>query len=136
MSQPPYHEIDHTADWALEVRGANLGELLANAAEGMIELMQAERSPSKGRRRRLRLHAADAESLLVAWLEELVVRMEMAPVTFGAFQVRANEGASLEAEYTEWTRAGLKKMIKAVTFHDLRVESGRNGWQTTVVFDV
>lgn len=136
VGDPPYTEIDHTADWALEVRGADLGDLMAHAAEGMLELMQVERGPGKGRRRRLRLQSADPESLLVAWLEELVVRMEMAPVTFGDFHVRGHGNTGLEAEFTEWPRSGLKKMIKAVTFHDLRIEPAREGWHTTVVFDV
>lgn len=109
---------------------------MAHAADGMIGLMQVEREPGLGRRRSLRLKAPDAESLLVAWLEELVVTMEMAPVTFGEFDVRTSGNTSLEAEFTEWPRAGLKKMIKAVTFHDLKVAAGPDGWRTTVVFDV
>lgn len=136
VGEPPYTEIDHTADWALQVRGANVGELMAHAAEGMLGLMQVERGPGEGRPRKVRLQAADPESLLVAWLEELVVRMEMAAVTFGDFHVRAVEATRLEAEFTEWPRVGLKKMIKAVTFHELRIEPGQDGWQTTVVFDV
>ena len=38
-SQANYVEVDHTADWAIRVRGATLPELFVNAATGMYELM-------------------------------------------------------------------------------------------------
>lgn len=136
MDKRPYTEIEHTADWALEVRGESLADLLIHAAEGMLELMGAEIAPGPSRTVRLRLQAPDAESLLVAWLEEILVRMELAPVTFSDFQVRVDNRFALEADLLEGSRRALQKMIKAVTFHDLRVEPGPSEWKTVVVFDV
>ncbi|MEX0788709.1 MAG: archease [Anaerolineales bacterium] len=136
MDELPYTEIEHTADWALEVRGGSLADLLVHAAEGMLDLMGAETAPGPSRTLHLHVQAADAEALLVAWLEEILVRMELAPVTFSDFQVRVADSTELEAELREGVRGDLEKMIKAVTFHDLRVEHGPSGWKTVVVFDV
>jgi SHS2 domain-containing protein len=136
VDERPYTEIEHTADWALEVRGESLADLLVHAAEGMLELMGAESAPGPSRTLHLQLQAADAESLLVAWLEEILVRMDLGPVTFSGFHVRVDDSFVLEAELRQGPRRDLKKMIKAVTFHDLRVESGPSEWKTVVVFDV
>lgn len=136
MDERPYTEIEHTADWALEVRGGSLAELLVHAAEGMLDLMGAETAFGPSQTVRLRLQAEDAESLLVAWLEEILVRMELTPVTFSDFHVRVDDTFALEAEVREGSRRDLKKMIKAVTFHNLRVDHGPSEWKTVVVFDV
>jgi len=136
VDEHPYTEIEHTADWALEVRGESLADLFIHAAEGMLELMGADTGPGPSRTVQFRLQAADAESLLVAWLEEILVRMELAPVTFSDFQVRVDDSFALEADLLESSRRALQKMIKAVTFHDLRVELGPSEWKTVVVFDV
>ena len=36
--------VEHTADWALRVRGRDLAELFANAAEGMAYLLAGDLS--------------------------------------------------------------------------------------------
>jgi SHS2 domain-containing protein len=136
VDELPYTEIEHTADWALEVHGGSLADLLVHAAEGMLELMGVEIAPGPSRTVQFRLQAEDAESLLVAWLEEILVRMELTPVTFSAFHVRVEDSFALEADLLECPRRDLKKMIKAVTFHNLRVDHGPSEWKTVVVFDV
>jgi SHS2 domain-containing protein len=39
-----FEEIEHTADWALRIRGRDLRELLINAARGMSRLLLADAS--------------------------------------------------------------------------------------------
>jgi SHS2 domain-containing protein len=46
------------------------------------------------------------------------------------------EGCRLRAIVRETPLAALKKEIKAVTFHDLKIESTDEGFITTIVFDV
>lgn len=136
MDERPFTEIEHTADWALEVRGDTLADLCAHAAEGMLQLMGAEAAPGAARAVRIRLKSPDAESMLVAWLEELLFRMERSPVTFSNFHPRVDDAFRLDARLRQHPRQDLKKSIKAVTFHNLKVERGDGGWKTVIVFDV
>ncbi len=131
-----YEEADHTADWALTARGRTLDDLLVNAARGMLDLMGVQPGTGPARSRRIRLEAPDAEGLLVAWLEELLYGIEMRGVTCTGFRVRCRDRRRLEAQVEEVPVAAVQRLIKAVTFHGLRVEETPHGLQARIVFDV
>ena len=75
--QPSYEEIEHTADWALRVRGQTLTELFRNAGLGMLSLLGIEHGPGNAESRFIELKADDNETLLVIWLEELLYPLEV-----------------------------------------------------------
>jgi SHS2 domain-containing protein len=132
-----YEEVPHTADWSLRVRGATLAELFAHAAEGMYALMDAQ--PERGgpeATREVQLEAYDLESLLVAWLNELLYLTESENLRFVRFRIGSIENSSLAATAIGVTAPDLNQHIKAVTFHDLRVVETGEGLETTIVFDV
>ncbi len=60
-----YKEIEHTADWELEVWAPDLLGLLEQAARGMYALSGTCLAPGTRLRRSLSLPANDPESLLV-----------------------------------------------------------------------
>ena len=67
-----YDFFDHTADIGIRAKGGTLAELFMHLAEGLTALI-AEASDIEPREARpIQLTAADAESLLLAWLQELV----------------------------------------------------------------
>ena len=139
MIEAGYREIEHTADWALEVWAPTLEALLRQAAEGMGALAGAHPQPGARLTRKVTLLAPDAESLLVDFLEELLYLMTEEGLVFDGFDLRVEtlpEGFSLEAALTGAPLMALKKEIKAVTWHNLAVRRGKRGWETTVVFDV
>lgn len=128
--------MDHTADWALRVRGETLGKLLENAALGMLHLAGAEPRPQAPSPDTITLSAPDPESLLVGWLEELLYRMETRQVTFPRVRARVEGDTHLTAEVEEAPLAALGRSIKAVTFHDLKIARTPEGYAATLVFDV
>jgi len=131
-----YEVVDHTADWALRVWGAGLGELMQNAALGMSSLLVDDMtSVAQDQVRNLSLEADDAEMLLVEWLSELAYWAESESLVFTNFEVTANS-TYLEAEIRGGRVTELLKHIKAVTYHDLQVIETQNGLEATIVFDV
>ena len=137
MSVKPYEEVPHTADWALRVRGATLADLFAHAAEGMYALMGGEPEPGAGaQERNVDLTADDAESLLIAWLNELLFFTEADGVVFDDFRIRLSGETRLEARATGRPTANLKKQIKAATYHNLHIAKTASGREATIVFDV
>lgn len=131
-----FEEAEHAADWALVVRGQTLDELFENAARGMLELMEVQPGNGPKRRRTIRLQAPDSESLLVAWLEELLYGVEVRRVAYSEFEVRCRDGTSLVARVKEGPASTVQRLIKAVTFHGLRVERMPDGLRARIVFDV
>ena len=138
VKDPGFEEVDHTADWAIRLRGKDLDELLANAARGLLRLTGAQPRPGArpGRWRTLKLTAGDREALLVSWLEELVFGMETRGVTYTDLEVRSLGGTRLTARLREAKAAIAGRRIKAVTYHDLKIEATPEGLTATVVFDV
>jgi SHS2 domain-containing protein len=136
VNRSGFEEVEHTADWALKVSGKTVGELFDNAARGMLHLAGAEPVPGRGTVAAIDLHAPDAESLLIAWLEELLYRMETRRVTFTRLRATVTDNRDLAAEVDEAPLAALGRSIKAVTYHDLAITRTPEGFAATLVFDV
>jgi SHS2 domain-containing protein len=132
-----FEEVEHTADWALRVRGRDLAELLANAARGMSSLLVPDlANVPTDVERHFELDAFDSEALLVTWLSELAYWAEAELVVFCDFEMSHVTPDHLEAVARGGRVSNLQKHIKAVTYHDLEILETERGLETTVVFDV
>jgi SHS2 domain-containing protein len=132
-----FEEVDHTADRALRIYGRNLAELFGNAAAGMNSLMRTGGSGGAGSvAKRIELEAADAESLLVAWLSELAFWAETESLIFDQVDFIELSPVRLKAVVRGAPVQALDKHVKAVTFHHLAIGRHPEGLVVTVVFDV
>jgi SHS2 domain-containing protein len=129
--------VDHTADWALRLRGRDLKELFARAAEGMAYLLAGDTSAvSRDLARDLTLEAYDAEELLVIFLGELAYWAERDGLVFPWVDLREVTPNRLVGTVSGGRPPEIQKHIKAVTYHDLEVRQTEAGLEVTVVFDV
>jgi SHS2 domain-containing protein len=131
----PFEELAHTADWALRVRATNLAELFAESARGMNALTGARPATGLRTHRTVTLSAPDAESLLVAFLSELVYAAEQEHLMFDKFKIQI-EGQTLQAEMDGAPLESINKTIKAVTYHNLQIQKIEGGVEVEIVFDV
>ncbi len=130
-----FEEIQHTADVALRVWSRELPELFVEAARGLNALAGAVPVSGRGVRRTFQAEAPDAESLLVAFLSELIYYAEQENLGFEAFDVHiADNRISVVMEGAPL--AALRKAIKAVTFHNLAIRRNEHGYEVEIVFDV
>jgi len=134
----PMHfvEVEHTADWAISVRGTTLPELFVNAATGMYSLVADLTLVSQSVTYETAARGIDAEALLVNWLNELLYITERDGVVFNAFRIDGFEPTHLRAAAEAGRGVELKKQIKAVTFHNLQIVLTDDGYEATLVFDV
>lgn len=130
-----YREIEHTADWELEVWASSMEELFIQAAFGMMKLSGLKLEPDPKIEQSLELEAADHESLLVAFLSELLYLGEQEHLGFDQFRVKINQ-QRLTAQLSGAPIQSIDKEIKAVTFHRLAILTDENGLRTRLVFDV
>ena len=85
--------------------------------------------------RSLQLAAIDLESLLVAFLSELVFYGEAYRLAFPAIDIQI-AGSELDARLAGGKIFAQAKEIKAVTYHNLVISQVDHQYQVTIVFDV
>jgi SHS2 domain-containing protein len=138
MMARPFVEIEHTADLALRVWGADLPALFTHAAQGMFHLMRCPPSTDETRSvaYEIALCADDLETLLVDWLGELLYLAQRDAACLERYEFAALEGASLQATASGRAPRHPARAIKAVTYADLAIRRVSDGYETIVTFDV
>jgi SHS2 domain-containing protein len=131
-----FREHAHTADWELEVWAPDLPTLLEQAAHGMYTISGTKLSSQPKKERWLTLQANDAEGLLVRFLSELLWLEQAEGLGFDQFSIHVDDKLNMQAEMHGAPIICLDKEIKAVTYHNLRVESKPQGMHVNIVFDV
>ncbi len=130
-----FREIEHTADWALQVWAPNLPELLRQAARGMYALSKTSLAAAPQLGREFEFPFNDRDSLIVDFLSELLFLGEQENLAFDEFQI---ELTAATCKFRVWGGpiAAQTKEIKAVTFHDLFVQENEQGLAVKIVLDV
>jgi SHS2 domain-containing protein len=135
MQSRGFEEIPHMADWSIRVWAEDIPALLAEAARGMNALAGAQLTAGPREMRTFAYEAPDEESMLVAFLSELVYAQEHENMGFDKFRIRL-EDSSLKVDMEGAPLASLTKAIKAVTFHNLKIIRTVRGSEVEIVFDV
>jgi SHS2 domain-containing protein len=131
-----FEEVEHTADIAIRVWGRDLAELFVNAACGMACQLADVGDVKPTIERLVALEAYDVETLLVAWLGELLYLGERDESVFAEFDVREIAPTRLRAVVRGGAVKEYRRHIKAVTFGGLEIRPTSRGYETTIVFDV
>lgn len=132
--------FEHTADIGVRVTGATLPELFVNAARAMYSALGELQGTDERRQRTVELRAETLEDLLHDWLSELLYEVEANHAVFDDMKLQVAPGkltAALNGGAIDFSRSYDSEEIKAVTYHQLRVEQLPDGsWRATVIFDV
>ena len=137
QDQIDIREVEHTADWALRLRGRDLSALFSGAAVGMARLLVEDPTAVPlDVERCITVEAPDVESLLVGWLEELAFLAEMEMLVYVQIDVSFITAERMVATVRGGRVSQLQRHVKAVTYHNLQVVETETGLEATVVFDV
>ncbi len=135
-SELPFRELEHTADRAFVVRGGDLAELFVHSAQALFSAGGAHGEVSLPVSRTVEVCGADLETLLVNWLNELLYLQETYGESYTRFEIQAFSDRRLRAAIYAAPGARARRVIKAVTFHGLRIERSADGWEAVFVVDV
>ena len=130
-----FEEIPHTADWSIRVWAEDLAGLLAESARGMNWLAGADLADEPRIVKSFEAKEPDDESLLVAFLSELIYYAEQENLGFDDFDIHLNDGR-LKVELGGAPLKSMDKAIKAVTWHNLNITKTARGLEVEIVFDV
>ena len=138
--QAPYEVFEHTADVGLHAYGSTLAELFVHAAQGMESLMVAPEQINIQVSREIAVEGHDEVSLLIAWLNELIVLFDIEYLLFSQFEINAITQTQLRGracgEPYDARRHDLSSAIKAVTWHEASVELTGEGYKARIIFDI
>lgn len=136
----PYTLIDHTADLGIRVRAPGLRELFEEAAAAMFDLITEGNGVAAAAVQEMQVGGRDRPDLMVNWLRELLYLWNGNQLLVACTRIDAIRGHDLSARV--WTevfdpeRHELHHEIKAVTYHNIAVRQGGEGWEAVVIFDV
>lgn len=137
-----FEEISHTADWSAHIWAADLPSLFIESARAMNALAGIVLAADPRVKRSFEAEERDAESLLIAFLSELIYYQEQEKLGFDTFELEVKgkkwevEIKKLKLEMEGAQIVCVDKAIKAATYHNLKIEETGRGFETTIVFDV
>lgn len=133
--------LEHTADAEFVAYGRTPDEAFVNAARAMFGLVVDPSNVHPTEVREISLTAGSLEDLLFDWLSELLYISEVDQLVFSKFEVSITKNGEywLNAKaFGELVspRHEISLHIKAVTYHDLRVEKRNNVYEAQVLLDI
>lgn len=132
--------LEHPADIGFRAYGDTLPELFANAALAMLSIAGDLEAVRPEHSYPLAVRSADRESLLVDWLSDVLYRFDGERIAFREFRVTRFEDTVIEAEGRgeprDPGRHRARVIVKAVTWHQLKIERRGGGWAADVYLDI
>jgi len=142
----PYKYLENIAmaDIAFEASGRTLDELLESCALAITNTMVKDLKKIENiQKKEIKVEAENPEFLLHKFLEEIVFLKDAEKLLFGKFNVRTEKkGKKMIATIQAWgEKLNMKKHellddIKAVTWHDFKVQKTGKEWKALVILDV
>jgi SHS2 domain-containing protein len=132
--------LDHPADTGFRAHGASLPELFANCAHALVFLILDPSNIQATDQFLLSAEGSDYESLMVNWLNEVLYYTDSRRIAFGAFDISKLDETRIEClaagepRDPDWHPP--KVVVKAVTYHQLKIFPTADGWTAEVYVDV
>lgn len=135
-----FEVLDISGDVGIRAFGRSLEELFINSASGMYNLITNTEKVERKRNIDIQLQSHSLDGLLVSWLNELIFQFD----TYGFIgrDVKIKElseyklKASLSGEDFDETRHEKRLLVKAATYHQLRIEKVGGEWKAEIIFDI
>jgi len=135
-----YQLIEHTGDIGIQVFGVSEEELFENAGFALFDIMTDMQQVQSIVNYEIEVTGNDREELLVNWLSELNFIFQTQYVLFRDFKVLNMNEKHLKAivigEIRDPAKHPVRMEIKAVTYHQLKIEQTSEGWCGWVIFDI
>jgi protein archease len=132
--------LGHTADIGFEAFGQTRQEVFANAGRALQNLMVDLHLIVPREKIEIEVQGADAESLLVNWLSDILYRIDAEGRLFHDFEIRSITDRSLVAvshgEPFDRARHQVNLQVKAITYHQLALAETPDGWRAQVYVDI
>jgi len=134
-----FEVINHTADIGIVAYGSDLSTLFHNAAAGMLSLMLKSVGRVHEVTRTVNLEAEDNETLLIAWLNELLYIIYTEKLVLHGFDIVVDRGrvtAQCAGQRLKQGGPAITREIKAATYHNLKIDYKEGMYSARIIFDI
>ena len=140
--------IDHTADLEIHVFGATVEELFCNALYGMFQSIKPDIAGCEikndriickelPRHHEIKIESPDRDALLIDFLSQALYLSDVHNEAYFEATIHALSDTMIHATIHGVPITGFANVeIKAVTYHDVRIQKKDGLWQTNIVFDI
>jgi len=132
--------IDHTADIGIRLSRDRLETVFVDAALAMFDIIAPDSTFLEKETREVQVEAEDIEQLLVNWLSELNVLLQLQQFVPARLSILEMDKHILKArlfgERIDPRAHQIEIEIKAVTYHNLKVKQESGRWSVQVLFDI
>ena len=132
--------FEHTADIGLRIRAPDRQSLFADAAHSLFSLLVANLETVRCvQLENFAIAGREDDYLLFDWLNELLYTFETKRLLFAQFDVQVDDSgitAVCCGEPIDPTRHELDHEVKAITYHELKVENTGHEWLAEVIVDI
>jgi 2'-5' RNA ligase len=128
--------FDHIADVGVRARGSNPEELFESALSGMVSLLFS--SPlSFTIEQKIELRATDLNALLIDFLSQILTACHIQKAVFCGVKFHKFSDTELVATIFGAPVDHFDRDVKAVTYHEARVEKTETGtYEARIIFDI
>jgi SHS2 domain-containing protein len=135
-----FNIIDISGDVGLTAFGGSLQEAFINAAIGMYSLMTGLDAVALTKTIYVSVENQSPDGLLVSWLNELIFHFDAYGFIGKKIDIKEFSekriSARIAGEEFDPERHEGKLLIKAATYHQLKIEKKEERWEISVIFDI
>src|SRR5690349_18274267 len=132
--------LEHPADIGFRAFGSSLAYLYANAAVAMLSIAGDPSAAEPRAEYPISVESGDREGLLVDWLNEVLYWYDGKLIAFRGFRVSMITEIRIDAvgrgEPRDPERHRAHLIVKAVTYHQLRIMERDGQWIAEVYVDI
>jgi len=131
--------LDISGDAGLRAYGQTLQELFVNAAMGMYSLITDPEAIREERDITVDIESLSLDGLLVAWLNELIFHFDAYGFIGSRIvitEITHTLKAIVSGEDFDPERHERRLLIKAATYHMLKIGKEDDQWSVNIIFDI
>lgn len=135
-----YTTFEHTADVGIEATGADLPEVFAESARGLMALLVEDPGTVEvDETHTVELTAEEDDVLLFDWLSELLYLFSVGGLVTRRCEIQVTSGrlvARVEGGRFDPDHHRGRFEVKAITYHELALEPTDSGWRGRFIVDI
>jgi SHS2 domain-containing protein len=129
-----YKYLEHSTDAFVQAHGSGLEELFENCAKGLVNIMFDIDKVEDRESVTITAEGEDLENLLYDWLEKVLLKILIEQIVPSRFSIEISEKysnvagktylitAQVGGEKVSYDKHNYKIEIKAITYHDLKIQ--------------
>lgn len=135
-----FEALDISGDAGIRAYGTTLEEAFCSAAMGLYDLITNPEDIAEGKSIAVELESHSLEGLVVAWLNELIFQFD----AYGFLGRKVKSlalhdnrlSAVVSGEDFDADRHERRLLLKAATYHQLKIRKLDSIWELEVIFDI